>query len=68
MDLDNILKNPSKYYHSDTVDLILMALGNARQCRIVVYECTETKTWTNDLITKKSTKKFFILPKLSHII
>ena len=37
-----------------------MALGSTFQCRIVVYECTDTNTRTNDLINiKKSTKKFF---------
>ena len=29
IELDNFLKNPLKYYNSDTVDLFLMALGNA---------------------------------------
>ena len=31
-----------------------MALGNAYQCRIVVHECTETNTWTNDLRNNKT--------------
>ena len=39
-ELDNFLKDPLKYYNSDTADLFLMALSNAYQCGIVVYNCT----------------------------
>ena len=53
-ELDNFLKNPFKYYNSDTVDMFLMTLGNAYQCRIVVYECSETNIWTNDLRNNKT--------------
>ena len=65
-ELDNFLKNLLKYYNSDTVDLLLITLGNAFQCRIVVYQCTETNAWTNDLRdNKSSTKRFFISQKLN---
>ena len=52
-DLDNFLKNLLKYYNSDAVDLFLMTLDNTYQCRTVVYECSETNTWTNDLNNNK---------------
>ena len=68
--LDNFLKNPLKYYNSDRVDLFFMALGNAYQCRIVVYECTETNTWTNDLRNNKTQYqkvRYFQKTELSHL-
>ena len=69
-ELDNFLKNPLKYYNSDTVDLFLMALGNACQYRIVVFECTETNTWTNDLRNNKTQYEkvlYFAKTELSHL-
>ena len=50
--------------------MFLMALGNAYQYRIVVHECTETNTWTNDLRkTKTQHEKAFYFAKaeLSHL-
>ena len=69
-EFDNSLKNPLKYCNSDTVDLFLMALSNAYQCRIVIYNCTETNTWTNDLRNNKAQyEKFlhFAKTELSHL-
>ena len=70
IELDNFLKNPLKYYNSDTVDLFLMALGNAYQCRIIVYKCTETNKWTNDLRNNKTQYEkvlYFAKTELSHL-
>ena len=69
-EVDNFLKNPLKYYNSDTVDLFLIALDNAYQCRIVVYECVETNTWTNDLRNNKTQHEkvlYFVNTELSHL-
>ena len=47
-----------------------MALGNAYQCRIIVYECTETNTWTNDLRNNKAQYDkvlYFAKTELSHL-
>ena len=47
-----------------------MALGNAYQSRIVVYECTETNTWTNDLRNNKTQYEevlYFAKTELSHL-
>ena len=70
-ELEKFLKNPLKYYNSNTtVDLFLMALGNAYQCRIIVYECTETNTWTNDLRNNKAQYDkvlYFAKTELSHL-
>ena len=69
-EVDNFLKNPLKYYNSDTVDLFLIALDNAYQCRIVVYECAETNTWTNDLRNNKTQYEkvlYFVNTELSHL-
>ena len=69
-ELDNFLKNLLKYYDNETVDLFLKALGNAYQCRIVVYECTKTNTWTNDLRNNKTQYEkvlYFAKTKLSQL-
>ena len=42
-----------------------MTLGNACQCRIVVYESTKTHGLTICVITKCSTKNLFISQKLN---
>ena len=47
-----------------------MALGNVYQSRIAVYECTETKTWTNDLHNNKTQYEevlYFANTELSHL-
>ena len=44
-ELDSFLKTPFKYYNKDTVDLFLIALGNAYNCRTIIYECTRTHLW-----------------------
>ena len=70
-ELGNFLKNPLKSCNSDTVDLFLMALGNAYQCRIAVYECTETNTWTNDLHYNKTHYEkvlYFAKTELLHLV
>ena len=46
-ELDSFLKIPLKYYN--TVDLFAIALGNAYNCRTIIYECTRTRLWTTDL-------------------
>ena len=38
LELDNYLKAPLKHYCKDTVDLILITLGNAYNCRSNVPE------------------------------
>ena len=48
-ELDSFLKTPLKYYNKDTVDLFLIALGNAYNCRTIIYECTSTHLWKTDL-------------------
>ena len=65
-ELDNFLKNLLKYCNSGTVDLFLMGLGNAYQCRIVVYECTKSNTWTNDLRKYKKVL-YFTKIELTHL-
>ena len=55
---------------TDTVDLFFKALGNAYQCRIVVYECTEINTWTNNLRNNKTQYEkvlYFAKTKLSQL-
>ena len=47
-----------------------MALGNAYHCRIDVYECTETNTWSNDLCNNKTQYEkvlYFAKTKLPHL-
>ena len=69
-DLDNFLKNPLKYYNNDAVDLFMMTLENMYQCRIVVYECTEINTCTNDLNNNKEQYEevlYFAKNCLTHI-
>ena len=48
-ELDSFLKIPLKYNNKDTVDLFLIALGNAYNCRTIIYECTSTHLWKTDL-------------------
>ena len=48
-ELDSFLKTPLTYYNKDTVDLFLIALGNAYNCRTIIYECTRTHLWKIDL-------------------
>ena len=43
LELDSLLKSPLKYYNKDIGDLFLIALGNAHNCRIIIYECTGTQ-------------------------
>ena len=43
------MKTPLKYYNKDTVDLFLIALENAYNCRTIIYRCIRTHLWTTDL-------------------
>ena len=49
LELESFLKTPLKYYNKGTVDLFLMTLGNAYNCRIIIYECTRTHLCSTDL-------------------
>ena len=49
LELESFLKTPLNYYSKDTVDLFLMTLGNAYNCRIIIYECARTHLCSTDL-------------------
>ena len=67
-ELDSFLKTPLKYYNKDTVDLFLIALGNAYNCRLIIYECTSTHFLTTDL-SKVAVNKtlYFAKTDLNHL-
>ena len=48
-EFDRFLANPLQYYNSDTVDLLLIALGNSYACNTIVYRCTEKDTFTSTI-------------------
>ena len=69
-ELDSFLKTPLKYYNKDTVDLFLIALRNAYNCRTIIYECARTHLWTTGLSKdSRSYKKilYFAKTDLNHL-
>ena len=48
-ELDMFLKDPLKYYKCETVDLFIHALGNAYDCRVIIFRANQTNSWTTDL-------------------
>ena len=48
-ELDNFLKEPLKYFNTDTGDIFLMALGNAYEVKTVILQSNCHKCWTTDL-------------------
>ena len=66
-ELGNFLKNPLKYYNSDTVDLLLMApLATRINAELLFMNAPKlTHGLTTYVKTKRSTKEFFISQKLN---
>lgn len=48
-ELDKYLKDPLIHYSGDTVDLFLVALGNAYEANIIVFQSNFEYAWITDL-------------------
>ena len=69
-ELDMFLKDPLKYYKCETVDLFIHALGNAYDCRVIIFRANQTNSWTTDLnVEGKQYDKvlYFAMTDLNHM-
>ena len=64
------MAHPLQYYNSDTVDLLLIALGNSYACKTIVYRCTEKDTWTTNINNAEkhySKTLYFVMTDKDHV-
>lgn len=50
IELDAFLDDPLRYCNKDSINVFLVALGNAFQVNIVVYQSNEESCWKSDLL------------------
>ena len=69
-ELDMFLKDPLKYYKCETVDLFIHALGNAYNCRVIIFRANQTNSWTTDLSVEGKQYdriRYFAMTDLNHM-
>ena len=49
LELENFLKKPLEFYDCDTGDILLMALGNAFNVNVIIYQSNVHRCWKTDL-------------------